>query len=110
MSLFDFINKSKFEKMVDIISEYGIDKYYIDNFKGKYETLKVINDTLSELDKYQEYKNKMLILLTKYYKDSENIELIYYEDYDYIRLDSNITRSSYPIYCLEMIQKEDRIL
>ena len=107
ITIFDFINKLEFEKMLDKLSKYKIDDYYNKNFKGKQEILSIINNELSKLNNYSRYKKEMLDLLTEYYKDSKEIEVIFYKEYDCIRISS--IKRSYPVFCLEMIQKEDRI-
>ncbi len=112
MTIFDLINKSPFEEMLDKLNEYEIDEYYITHFKNKRELLSIISNELSELEDYSEYKKEMLSLLNNYYKNSKDVDVIYYEDYDYnyIRLNSSRTRSNYPVFCLEMILEKDRIL
>lgn len=107
MTIFDFINKTEFQKMLENLSKYKIDDYYNKNFKGKQEILSIINNELSKLNNYSRYKKEMLNLLIGYYKDSKDIEVIFYEEYNQIRINS--IKCSYPVFCLEMVRKEDRI-
>ena len=108
LTIFDVIQNDKFKELLETVKEYGIDKIYNEEFKDKCETLKTIHEMLEKQKNYKIYQKKILNLLTDYYKSNDDIEVIYYEDSDYIRINSNLSRSSYPVFCLEMIKLKDR--
>lgn len=94
------------------MSSYGIDKYYVDHFKGKCELLSTIYNKLSSLEHYDEYIEKLYKVLENYFEDMIGIEIEKYSsecyDKEILRIRSSRSRSSYPLYCLEMLSKEDR--
>lgn len=105
ISIFDVIQEDNYEKLYKELSEYGIDEYYDNHFKGKYELLSVISNELEQLTKYREYRDKLYKLLQNYFLDNEEIEIKYIKEYDYIRIYE--PNSTYPVYCLSMINKEN---
>ena len=111
VSIFDLENEQ--EKMIqenifnfylEQLESYGIDKYYRKKFKGNNELLITISEELSKLPGYEEYRSKLYNLLSDYFKNCEEVEIIYYADREYIRV--NETKRSYPLFCLEMINRE----
>ena len=106
LSIFDLTGE--FDKLLEQLKPYGIDDIYLNKIKGNWWTLSKIELYLDREKKYREYKQKMIELLLDFYKDSDDIDTIYYKEYDYLRINSGRTRSSYPVYCLEMINQKDR--
>ena len=43
-------------------------------------------------------------MLVEHFKDREDVELIYFKEYDYIRIYE--PTGTGPLYCLEMLNKE----
>lgn len=112
ISIFDLLEEQKksiemntFDNMISQLECYEIDEYYRKHFKGNCSLLREIEDNLIRLPKYYEYREKMFNLLTKYFQDREDIELIYIKEYDYIRVYE--PKKTYPLYCLEMFNKEN---
>lgn len=106
VDIFEIISSTKFDEALSKLEKYGVDEYYRNHFKGKSELLMTISNTLSQIDNYEEYNEKLYEILKEYFKDS--IEIKVRKNADYIRIQSSKSRSDYPIYCLEMIKKEDR--
>ena len=106
LDIFEILSSNKYEKALEELSSYEIDEYYRNHFKGKSELLWKINNTLSNLDNYKEYHQKLYKVLKEYCKDVMGIEV--YKSDDCIRIQSSKSRSNYPVYCLEMLNKEDR--
>lgn len=104
LSIFDIAKDNSYDMLLNQLSVYGIDEYYEENIKGKGWLLNAISEQLNELPRYKEYKTKLLELLTKHFEKSDVVEIIYYADADYIRI--NEPRKSYPLYCLAMINKD----
>lgn len=104
LTIFDIYKNNSFSSILEQLKEYGIDEYYRKHYKGKYELLSSIRKGLEQLPNYYEYRNKMFELLKDHFKNREDVELIYYKEYDYIRIFE--FKASYPLYCLEMINRE----
>ena len=104
ISIFDLTDE--FDKLLEQLKPYGIDDIYLNEIKGNCWTLLETSQYLEREKNYKEYKQKMIELLLDFYKDNENIEAVYYKDEDFLRIFSE--RSMYPVYCLEMINQEDR--
>lgn len=90
-----------FIKLLNQLESYGIDERYRNEHKGKQHTFRVISNDLCNMPKYKEYQKKLLKILQGYFKDNDEVDVIYYEDYDYIRMFE--PNQSYPLYCLEML-------
>lgn len=103
LSIFDIEKNNVFNSMLEQLDKYGIDEYFRKNYKGNHELLRVIQEGLEQLPNYCEYRTKMYEMLIEYFKDREDVEIIYYKDYDYIRVYD--PTGSYPLYCLEMLDK-----
>lgn len=105
VTIFDVMQEDNYEKLLKELSKYGIDEYYNNHFKGKQELLSIISNKLEQLPKYREYRDKLLKLLQDYFFNSDEVEIKYIEKYDYIRIYE--PRTSYPVYCLAMINKKN---
>lgn len=104
LDIFQINANNTFNSMLEKLDKYGIDEYYRNHYKGNCELLSVIEEGLKQLPCYYEYRTKMFELLKEHFKDRKDVELIYYEDYDYIRIYE--PKSTGPLYCLEMLDRE----
>ena len=98
------------EKIKSKLKDYNIDEIYLNNFKGKSETLNIILKSLQKDKHYNEYLSKLIKELIKYYPLLENC--LFSENKKGI-WDSKqgwyiycMPNESGPIYCLEMIPDE----
>ncbi len=118
ITLYDFIESK--EQLLEKYSKYKIDEYYRTNFKGKYCTFKIIYDSLSSLNDYDEYIKFLYEDLKRYIKPvKEAREEKYWDSNDKV-MSFNEKRNSITIncpqeygykktigeyFCLEMIPK-----
>lgn len=104
LNIFDVSKDNLFASMLKQLEQYGIDEYYRNHYKGNGELLMTISKGLAQLPNYYEYRNKMYLMLMDHFKDRDDVDLIYYKEYDYIRIFE--PKATYPLYCLEMLNRK----
>lgn len=104
ISIFDIEKDNTYTSILEQLESYGIDEYYRKHFKGNHELLRTIEEELEKLPNYHEYREKMYKMLVEHFKDRDDVELIYFKEYDYIRIYE--PTGTGPLYCLEMLNKE----
>lgn len=109
ISIFDVVADDKFNKIMLKLKKYGIDEYYNENFRDRGCLIKEIFESLTKLDKYNEY------LMILYEELKAFIPVIKKEDDDFKTIgmyleDNSIriceARCWYSIGCLEMLNKD----
>lgn len=104
IDIFDIGKGNTYTNLLEQLESYGIDEYYRKYFKGKCELLRTIKEALEMLPHYYEYRTKMYEMLVEHFKDRNDVELVYYDNHDYIRIYTSI--GTQPLFCLEMLDQE----
>jgi len=108
LSIFDEIDPVDNNVDLEDLLSYGVDDYYKKHFSTGTPLLRVIDEELRKIPKYEEYHNKLIKYLKQHipFKETHDLcskETCMYLIGDMIRV--NHGREDKPIFCLSMVQK-----
>lgn len=108
LSLFDEIDPVDNNVDLEDLLSYGVDDYYKKHFSTGTPLLRVIDEELRKIPKYEEYHNKLIKYLKQHIPFKETHDLCSKETCMYLIGDTirvNHNRQDKPIFCLSMVQK-----
>jgi len=110
LNIFDIVNETRFDTILNKLSKYGIDKYYRENFQdGDNHLIREIFDKLTKLDNYFVYLDELYQELKKYipeiFEEQDDYKTVgMYKKSDCIRICE--PKKWYSIGCLEMLNQD----
>ena len=108
LSLFDEVDPVDNNVDLEDLLSYGVDDYYKKHFSTGTPLLRVIDEELRKIPKYEEYHNKLIKYLKQHIPFKETHDLCSKETCMYLIGDTirvNHNRQDKPIFCLSMVQK-----